>query len=156
MLLVLVSCSGPKLDVPAPARDLYTSPLFKFSRQYAERVGDEWAIVSALHGLVLPDAMVAPYDCMFKDLDRSSKQSWGWRVHQSLAARYDARQLAQLDVVILAGREYADRLNAVWVELRHQGRAAPRTVAEPLAGMGIGDRLSWLKGFLAAHERGRT
>lgn len=33
--VVLVGCSAAKLEKPAPARDLYTSPLFRKARAYA-------------------------------------------------------------------------------------------------------------------------
>jgi hypothetical protein len=49
---VLVSCVKDKLDHPAPAKDLYTSDLFRKARGYAERVGVPWFILSSEHGLV--------------------------------------------------------------------------------------------------------
>ena len=65
---ILVACCGPKLDHAAPARDLYTSDLFTKSRAYAERNGCGWAILSAKHGIVLPDEVIAPYDVTLKTM----------------------------------------------------------------------------------------
>ncbi len=62
MSLYLVSCVSQKLPVSAPAKDLYTSPLFCKARSYVERKGQPWFILSAKHGLLHPDQPVAPYD----------------------------------------------------------------------------------------------
>jgi hypothetical protein len=50
----LLSCSATKLEKAAPARELYASPLFKKSLDYAERhcSDDNIAILSAKHYLV--------------------------------------------------------------------------------------------------------
>lgn len=60
--LVLVGCVKKKLDRPAPARDLYVSDLFEKQHSYAERTGVPWFVLSAEHGLVTPDQVLAPYD----------------------------------------------------------------------------------------------
>lgn len=64
--LVVVTCTGPKLDQPAPAGRLYTGASHKLPREaaaaIAERTGARVAIVSALHGLLDLDQLVAPYE----------------------------------------------------------------------------------------------
>ena len=40
--VALVSCVKSKQDSPAPAGDLYTSPLFRSFRRYAEANADVW------------------------------------------------------------------------------------------------------------------
>ena len=60
--VLLVSCSKSKLDHPAAAKELYTSPLFRHARHYAEGLGAPWFILSAEHGLVAPDEWLAPYE----------------------------------------------------------------------------------------------
>lgn len=52
--VVVVGCVATKLDRPAPAKDLYVSPLFARRRRYAEAIGDLWVIFSAKHGIVGP------------------------------------------------------------------------------------------------------
>jgi diadenosine tetraphosphate (Ap4A) HIT family hydrolase len=59
--ITLVACCGPKLTKPAPAADLFVSSLFKKDRTHAERRG-RWFVLSALHGLVDPTEVIAPYD----------------------------------------------------------------------------------------------
>ena len=72
----LVGCVKGKASSPRPAKDLYVSPLFKGRRAYVERTCDEWWILSALHGLVDPDNVVAPYDLAMGDLGRSDRRVW--------------------------------------------------------------------------------
>lgn len=69
--LYVIPCGAQKLDRPAPARDLYTSPIFRSALATAEALEDEdhhfgaqsdVLILSALHGLVDPDAVLDPYD----------------------------------------------------------------------------------------------
>src|SRR3546814_14699200 len=57
----LVACVAAKLDRPAPARDLYASPWFQKARAYVERQGGAWFILSAKHGLIAPETVIAPY-----------------------------------------------------------------------------------------------
>jgi len=59
----VIACGGRKLPHPAPARELYTGPLFRAARAWAEQSpGGRWFILSAHHGLVHPDTVVEPYD----------------------------------------------------------------------------------------------
>jgi hypothetical protein len=60
--VALVSCGSRKLEHPAPARELCTSNLFRLAAVYAERYFDRWYIVSALHSLLTPEQVVAPYE----------------------------------------------------------------------------------------------
>jgi hypothetical protein len=146
--VVLIGCCGSKLDHAAPARELYTSTLFKKARAYAEALGGEWAILSALHGLVMPDQVLEPYDCTFKDVRaRSSSPSaaveeWGRKTQAALRARWPGARF-----VFLGGRDYAACLRgygSTVVSGRTIDRLNPLDAAEPLAGLGIGERLAWL------------
>jgi len=64
--LVVIACGAEKLDRPAQAAELYTSGHFrlmlKAARRLAQDHGGRAVIMSALHGLVELDAVVAPYD----------------------------------------------------------------------------------------------
>src|SRR4051794_5113257 len=59
--ITLVACCGPKLGSPARAADLYVSQLFKKVRTYVERRG-RWFILSARHGLVDPNTVIARFE----------------------------------------------------------------------------------------------
>ena len=60
--LVILGCVATKRDEPAPARNLYISPLWERRRAYAEASGARWFIFSALYGMVEPDRVIEPYD----------------------------------------------------------------------------------------------
>ena len=70
--LVVVPCGEPKIwdrkpeAGPTPAKDAYVGTAFKVNRQYAERVGDAWVVLSAKYGLLSPeDTVQGPYDVTF-------------------------------------------------------------------------------------------
>jgi hypothetical protein len=127
--IVLVACCGPKLTEPAPAADLYVSPLFKKARTYAERRG-RWYILSALHGLVDPTTVIAPYDVTLKRMPAQKRREWGQKVRTQM----DKAGLIGLPLVALAGRDYVKPLTD-----------AGLTVAQPMKGKSIGKQLQWLK-----------
>ena len=62
--LVIISCSDRKIwkkfpsAGPTPAKDAYTSPIFSVSREYAEKFGDRWLILSAKYGFIEPDFVI--------------------------------------------------------------------------------------------------
>ena len=68
--IVLVSCAAQKQETPMRAADLYTSPLFRRAREYAEAHGGAWFILSALHGLLDPERTTAPYEFTLKECSR--------------------------------------------------------------------------------------
>lgn len=137
-LVVLVGCVAGKLDRPAPARDLYTSPLFRFRRRYAElHAPDRWAILSAQHGLVQPDEEVAPYNFRLDELRPRERQSWAIQVTNALTRRLGPA--SGLQVEIHAGELY-------WRELGHDLRLMGAEVVVPTRGMSIGRQLQWYGG----------
>ena len=86
--IALVGCVKAKLDCAAPAQDLYTSPLFLGRRRWVEARGYRWFVISAEHGLVAPEAVLAPYDYTLKGRPVAVKRAWA------------ARVLAQLDIAL--------------------------------------------------------
>lgn len=126
--VILVACCGPKLTEPAPAADLYVSQLFKKARTYAERRG-RWFILSALHGLVDPSAVIAPYNVTLKRMPAAKRREWGQMVREQM----NKAGLAGLPLVALAGADYVKPL-----------LAAGLAVEQPMKGLGIGKQLQWL------------
>lgn len=123
--LVVIPCSSQKLDVPARARSLYQGPLFRSALKAAERV---WArrtlVLSARHGLLELDDIVAPYDLKLGDDD-------------AVGSQVVARQAKHLGegtttpfVVLLLPASYSSLALSVW-----------RHAVTPLWGSaGIGDQ----------------
>lgn len=134
--LLLVSCVKDKLDVPAAARDLYTSPLFRKQRRYAESCGLPWFILSAEHGLVAPDEWLAPYERYLPETPRAYREVWGMWVVERLELL--AGPLRDRTVEVHAGAAYLDAL-------RGRFSAKGARLLEPLAGLTMGQRLAWYK-----------
>lgn len=128
----LVGCASAKLSRPAPARELYTSSLFRKASEYAERECDRWFILSAKHGLVDPDQVLEPYDVKLGVNHRDSPPIHDW-------AKRVCAQIAEVagpadTFVILAGEQYR---TITYHEFPWRHRV-------PMQGLGIGEQLAWL------------
>lgn len=132
--LALVSCVKRKVPAPAPARDLYTSDLFRLMRQYAENSAERWFILSAKHGLVSPDKVIAPYEQTLNSMTASERKLWARGITEQLGAILSN----QAQVLLLAGRRYREHLEP-WLLARGC------QVEVPLRGLPIGRQLQWLK-----------
>lgn len=131
--IALVACVGKKADEPQPARELYRSTWFVGARLYAEQTCDRWFILSAKHGLLSPDAMVAPYDETLSKVSKAERSAWARGVLAQLALE---RIAPDATMVVLAGLVYREHLH----------RALPGMYVEvPMQGLGIGEQLAWLK-----------
>jgi hypothetical protein len=139
----LVACSASKVDHPAPARELYTSALFRKSADYVEKVTDVWFVLSAKHALLDPSTVVEPYNMRLGVSKRQpgmepSPPIWGWakRVVDNLAGYVETvpSGWSNVELVVLAGEQYRTILRLM-PNVRH---------VTPLAGLGIGDQLGWL------------
>lgn len=126
----LVACAATKLDYPAPARDLYISPLFRKASRYAEATYDEWYVLSALHGLVAPSTGLEPYDVTLARMTPPERSAWARRVSYQL----DDAHIFYHDLALHAGGHYRRALEQV----RNGWRL-------PMEGMGIGQQLAWYK-----------
>jgi hypothetical protein len=132
--LVLVACASQKLNHASPAGDLYVSQLFSASKRWAIQNGAAWAIVSALHGLLRPSVIVEPYDQRLKGT-RADCERFAALIASQVAAFADPCG-PPLRVAVLAGRDYVRPLRTI---------PAFGDFAEPMRGLGIGQRLQWLK-----------
>lgn len=134
----LVGCSAGKLHRPAPARDLYTSQLFRKASAYAELTCDRWYILSAEHGLVHPDTVLDPYDVKL-GVNSQPIHAWADRVRGQLAA--ELADVPGVVLVALAGAQYQTVLRPCQWPFRI-----------PMKGMGIGHQLGFLTAQLATLE----
>lgn len=76
MRVALVSCVKSKKATPAPAGELYTSALFQSLRTYAQRNADAWFILSAEHGLLDPQKVIAPYEKTLNRMGKTERDAW--------------------------------------------------------------------------------
>jgi hypothetical protein len=136
--IILIGCVSQKTTGPyhLQAQDLYTSPLFKKRRAYAERSGKPWFILSALHGLVPPERVLAPYDFTMAQHTARSRKEWALQVALDLykvtAGTGDVNRLVEVH----AGAAYTEPLHRPLA-------AASFTMLTPLKGMKIGEQLAW-------------
>lgn len=132
--VALVQCVKTKRPSPAPACDLYTSPLFLGMRAYAESVADRWFILSAKHGLLEPTDITAPYEQTLNGAPARDRRAWASDVARALIQKvgHPAR------FVVLAGMSYRGYLVPLL-------SAAGSEVSVPMEGLLFGEQLQWLK-----------
>jgi hypothetical protein len=129
--IVLIACSSRKGARPAKAADLYQSSLFCKSLAYARSLRpDAIYILSAKHGLLRLEDVIAPYNATLNKMTRATSRKWAQRVIDQL------RRVADLQTVhftILAGERYRRDL-------------LPHLVCPtvPMEGLGIGRQLKFL------------
>jgi len=139
---ILVSCVAAKLAQAAPAGELYRSAWFRKARGFALRSGGSWFILSALHGLVHPDTVIAPYDRTLNTMSAPEREAWARRVLAQIAEAIPPDE----PIALLAGARYRERIEPVLcAQVERRGE-----VFAPLARLGIGEQLQWLGGASGA------
>lgn len=105
----LVGCSGAKLTRPAPARELYTSSVFRWSLALSEHLYDRTFVLSGKLGLVRLDAVIEPYDCPLGRGQVARLAAWGVQVLEQLVAVLEETGEADREVllIVFAGDTYA-------------------------------------------------
>ena len=131
----LVGCVKSKLTHQAPASDLYISPLFLGRRAYVSRSCSRWLILSALHGLVRPEAVLQPYDVSLNAAAGAERRLWATKVLHQLDEEFGS--CAGLVFEIHAGANYTEF--GLISGLR--GRGA--TIEQPVAGLTMGEQLAF-------------
>lgn len=142
--VALVSCVKSKRESESPARDLYTSPLFVGMRRYAEQHADAWFILSAEHGVLAPDQLVAPYEKTLNKMVKAERLVWAERVRQQLLKVL----LPGTKVIVLAGERYREGIVPF---LKSEGFS----VEVPMEGLKLGPQISWLNGHTRNERHGR-
>lgn len=131
--IALVSCAKKKRQERAPARDLYLSELFRRYRAYAIANANRWYILSAKHGLLDPDQVIAPYNCTLNEMSAQKRRDWATRVQRQLRECLPPG----VEVIILAGTRYREGIERF---LSDEGF----TVSVPFKGLGIRKQLQQL------------
>lgn len=134
--VVLIACAAKKRKMPAAAAELYQSQLFTRSLEYARTLNpDQILILSAKHGLLAQDQIIEPYDVSLTSMNVQQRKAWTKRVMTQLKATVKVKDT---EFVVLAGKHYREFLLP---QLPHANA--------PLAGLGIGEQLHWLKTLAA-------
>ena len=133
--IVLISCSKSKLNKRAPARELYTGTLFKKAVAWAERQGYAWFVISALHGLVTPNQIIAPYNYSLKQLRGArERESWAYLAVSGHLMSYVAKGSHAFLIMPELYRRY----------LQHELDQQSITYTNPLQHLAIGKQMHWL------------
>ncbi|WP_047246948.1 DUF6884 domain-containing protein [Maribacter thermophilus] len=112
--IILISCSSKKGKVATQAENLYISPLFRKSLEYAKLLNPEHIfILSAKHHLVKLDDIIEPYNTTLSNVSKKDpsleilsskdKQEWGKIVLKQLSKYTDFKKH---EILILGGKEY--------------------------------------------------
>ncbi len=116
-----------------PAQALYTSSWFVKASAYARHAVDVWFILSAKHGLLFPDKVIAPYNETLNAMPVELRRAWAARVLGELRSILEPGDRT----LILASQRYRQPLVG---PLREKGYE----VDVPMAGLRIGEQLHWL------------
>lgn len=131
--LCLVSCVAGKLPRSAPTKDLYTSTLFRKVRGLVEARGWPWFILSAKHGVVAPEQVIAPYERTLTTMGVAERRDWAARCLRGL----EPHLAGVKSVVFFAGMKYREFLAPAMSDRGIK-------VHVPMAGLRIGKQLAWL------------
>lgn len=136
MRVGLIACAATKLDRPAPARELYRSQLFVAAMTWMTKEGrvDAWGILSARHGLVMPDDVLEPYDQSLADMTSAQRAIWATATHTAIVARWgrDAIYMCVLGEHYLAatnGLPYVENVIRCWTQRRRERGMSSREAA---------------------------
>jgi len=131
MRIILLSCVSKKKNEKSKAEELYLSPLFKKSINYARSLyPDKIFILSAKYGLLELDKEIGPYDETLNKMSKKERETWSKGVLEDLKKKTN---LAQDEFIFLAGKNYREFL------LPHI-----KNFDIPMKGLGIGRQLKWL------------
>jgi hypothetical protein len=139
-VLVIVPCGLSKIwdknpnAGPTLARDVYTGSPFKLNRQYAERFGTKWIILSAKYGFILPDFEIPEaYEVTFK------RKASNPVSRELLKMQVKDQGLEQFSMIIgLGGKEYRLAIDDAF-----QGQSV--AINFPFAGLPIGKAMQATK-----------
>jgi hypothetical protein len=141
--VVLISCTKSKRDYPCEARLLYDpSAKFKKSLAYAKTISEDIYVISAKHGLLALDAVIAPYDETLIGKSKAAeaaKVAWAKTVAAQIGNIYD---IQNTEFVIFAGSDYYAPLQD---HLPH--------IQLPLRGLRQGESLAKLNELLGNSSR---
>lgn len=138
----LIACVQSKLNYKAPASELYTSPLFQKASAHASRNFDRWYILSAKHGLLEPDEIIAPYNMALNNMYRDKRKKWSLIVFEKLKNKLSPGD----EITILAGYYYRQDIVPLLKESGYR-------VKVPMEGLSIGWQLRWLNKRLGANKK---
>jgi hypothetical protein len=140
MRIILISCASRKLREKAEAKDIYISDLFKLNYKYALSLNpDKIFILSAKHHLLHPQEEISPYNHTLNNMKKQEIHEWSMKILSQLRQNSD---LKKDEFIFLAGENYRKFLLPYI-----------KNYKIPLAGLGIGKQLKFLKNKTQISEK---
>jgi hypothetical protein len=133
----LISCCSQKISRPSEAINLYISPLFLKSKQYAEKYGLPIWILSAKYKLISSKMIIAPYNLTLNDFNTQQLDEWSEDVAAQIKQQFESSPL-----LVLAGSKYLGFAQYI-----------DNQIIDPMKGLPIGKRLHWLNQRLGAKTK---
>ncbi|AVH63502.1 DUF6884 domain-containing protein [Nostoc sp. 'Peltigera membranacea cyanobiont' N6] len=132
--IYLVAGCGKQLSYPAAAKDLYYSQHFQACRRYVEGQNSRWYILSPLHQVINPEAIIKPYDKSPYSLSHKERILWAQQVAESLI------QVAspEIEFVFLTGKLYRQEVTPILKAKGYETKV-------PMQHLAIGQQLAWIK-----------
>lgn len=130
-MIIFLSCVKTKANHRCKAEDMYISPLFRYSLQYAKSLNPRRIfILSAKYGLLELNDIIDPYELTLNHMSEKERKRWAYDVCMELQRKnvdYDEK------AVFLCGTNYRKYLMQKFPN--HE---------VPLEGMGMGKQLRFL------------
>ncbi len=83
--IALISCASSKKDYACQAKELYSeSAAFRLEYELADILAEEIYILSAKHGPVAKDTVLAPYDYTLMHKTKDTKMQWSNNVLEQM------------------------------------------------------------------------
>ncbi len=135
-LIGLISCVSTKKEYATEAKNLYASPLFLYSKKYAELNLNKYYILSAKYGLLKPDDIIEPYEETLNTKSKNERIHWSHKVFDKLLKEISTND----KIVFLAGEKYREFIEKYLAEQNILFQA-------PLKKFSIGKQLQWYKNY---------
>jgi hypothetical protein len=128
---IILSCGKQKQSRPCAAIDMYTSGLFRLSKEAALKTGLPIYILSAEHGLISAQQIIKPYEKSAYSMGNDELIEW----HKAAGQKAEAL-FGPSTVLVILPKEY-------------MGFAAyfPGVVVDLCKGLPLGKRMQYLKNF---------
>jgi hypothetical protein len=136
--LVIIPCGKSKVwnlhpkAGPTLAKDAYTGTPFKVNKEYAEKYGDRWIILSAKYGFIDPEFIIPEdYNVTFKDSSSNPIKVDKLKKQAETFASFNK-------IVALGGKDYTGIIEQVF-------KGQNKILVTPTKGMQLGIALGTVK-----------
>lgn len=148
--LIVMPCSGMKLPVASPARDIYTGVMWQTYRTHQPPDPPRLVVLSAEHGFLRPDQVVEPYE---RKMDRARAMELMRRPRQHVQTLKEVVGPARVwRVYLVGGKVYQAVMRQAVELLRLEGVLPSYAMIQGTSG-GIGEQRAQLGAFLRSQRK---